>query len=164
MAIRDRVNRSIESLSDEYGELLVAALKKNLADVGKYASGDLIDTMYYEVKTADGKSLIQLSANSYLRFVDKGRAPGKYPPLSAISRWASIKGISQRAVFPIARKIAEKGIPATNVINTTLDEVKRQFLPIYERNLADIVGVVLVNDIFNQTTTKGRIISKKKFK
>lgn len=161
MAIRDRVNRSIESLSDEYGELLVAALKKNLADVGKYASGDLIDTMYYEVKSAEGKSVIQVYANSYLRFVDKGRAPGKFPPLWAISKWASIKGISQRAVFPIARKIAEKGIPATNVINTTINQVNENFIPTYRQNLADIVGVVLANDIFNQTTTRGTIISKK---
>lgn len=161
MQIRDRVNRSIESLADEYGEMLVSALKKNLADLNKYASGDLVDTMYYETSTAEGKALIKLSANDYLRFVDKGRAPGKFPPLKAISRWASIRGISQRAVFPIAKKIAEKGIPATNVVNKTIDEVKTSFLPIYERNLADIVGVVLVNDIFNQTTTKGRIISKK---
>ena len=161
MAIRDRINRSIESLSDEYGEMLVDALKKNLADLNKYATGDLVDSMYYETKTADGKAVIQLSANHYLRFVDKGRAPGKFPPISAISKWASIRGISQRAVFPIARKIAEKGIPATGVVNKTIQEVRSKFLPMYERNLADIVGVVLVNDIFNQTTTSGRIISKK---
>lgn len=161
MAIRDRINRSIESLSDEYGEMLVDALKKNLADLNKYATGDLVDSMYYETKTADGKAIIQLSANHYLRFVDKGRAPGKFPPISAISKWASIRGISQRAVFPIARKIAEKGIPATGVVNKTIQEVRSKFLPMYEQNLADIVGVVLVNDIFNQTTTSGRIISKK---
>lgn len=141
--------------------MLVDALKKNLADLNKYATGDLVDSMYYETKTADGKAVIQLSANHYLRFVDKGRAPGKFPPISAISKWASIRGISQRAVFPIARKIAEKGIPATGVVNKTIQEVRSKFLPMYERNLADIVGVVLVNDIFNQTTTSGRIISKK---
>lgn len=161
MAIRDRINRSIESLSDEYGEMLVDALKKNLADLNKYATGDLVDSMYYETKTADGKAIIQLSANHYLRFVDKGRAPGKFPPISAISKWALIRGISQRAVFPIARKIAEKGIPTTGVVNKTIQEVRSKFLPMYERNLADVVGVVLVNDIFNQTTTSGRIISKK---
>jgi hypothetical protein len=161
MAIRDRVNRSIESLSDEYGEILVAKLKKNIADIDKYATGDLVDTMYYEVKSDGVKSVIRLNANHYLRYVDKGRRPGKYPPLWAISKWATVKGISQRAVFPIARKIAERGTPATNVINKTLDQVKSEFLPIYEKNLADIVGVVLVNDIFNQTTTKGTIISKK---
>lgn len=161
MAIRDRVNRSIESLSDEYGEILVSTLKRNIVDVDKYATGDLVDTMYYEVKTDGVKSVIRLNANHYLRFVDQGRRPGKYPPLSAISKWARVKGISQRAVFPIARKIAERGTPASNVINKTLDQVKREFLPIYEKNLAAIVGVVLVNDIFNQTTTKGTIISKK---
>lgn len=161
MAIRDRINRSIESVSDEYGELLIDKLRKNLADIDKYATGQLVDTMYYDVMAADGKSVIRLNANSYLRFVDKGRAPGKFPPLQMISRWCSVRGISQRAVFPIARKIAQKGIPPTNVINLTIAEVEKAFLPIYEKHLADIVGVVLVNDIFNQTTTKGRIVAKK---
>jgi len=151
----------MESFSNEYGELLVGKLRKALADRDKYATGNLVDTMYYEVATADGKSVVRVNANDYLRFVDKGRAPGKFPPLSAISRWASVRLISQRAVFPIARKIARQGIPPTNVIALTIEEVNREFLPMYEKHLANLVGVVLVNDVFNQTTTRGRIIPKK---
>jgi len=160
MAIRDRINRSMESVSDEYGELLVEVTKKNLADLDKYATGDLVDTMYYETVTADGKSVIQLVANEYLRYVDKGRKIGKFPPLQAISKWASVKGISQRAVFPIARKIAQKGIPATDVINKSIKEVNEKFIPLYTEHLKDIVGVILVKDIFNQTTTSGRIVPR----
>jgi hypothetical protein len=161
MSIQDRVNRSMDSVSDEYGELLVDSLKKNLADLDKYATGDLVDTMYYEVRSADGKTVVELVANHYLRYVDKGRAVGKFPPLQAIARWASVRGISQRAVFPIARKIAQKGIPATNVVNKTIAQVTAEFLPTYAEHMKDIVGVVLRNDIFNQTTTSGRIVSRK---
>lgn len=160
MSIRDRINRSMESVSDEYGELLVDKLKKNLADLDKYATGDLVDTMYYEATTANGKSVIGLVANHYLRYVDRGRAAGKFPPLQAISRWARVRGISQRAVYPIARKIAKKGTPPTYVINKTIKEVTEEFLPLYAEHMKDIVGVVLRNDIFNQTTTSGRIVPR----
>ena len=160
MAIKDRHNNTLKELSNDYGELLVKTLKKNLKRLGKSASGSLINGMYYEVKEADGKTAIHLNANDYLRNVDKGRKPGRYPNMAAISRWASIKGISQKAVFPIARKIAEKGIPKTDVINITIKEVHKIFLPSFEKEMANMVGVILVNDIFSETNTKGQMVAK----
>lgn len=161
MAIVDRINRSIESFSDEYGELLVKNLKRSLVDEGKYNTGTLVDTMYYDVKVnEDGKSVINITAEDYLRYVDKGRRPGRFPPIRKISKWASSKGISQRYVFPIARKIAEKGIKATNVVKKSIEKTNREFLPQYESQLSKLVGVVLVNDIFNKTTTQGKIVPK----
>ena len=152
--IVDRVNRGIDSIVDEYGDILVTKLKRNLVDLGKYASGSLVDTLSYEVKTVDGKAVLRMSSESYLRFVDKGRKPGTFPNIRAISKWASIKGISQDAVFPIARAISQRGIPKTDVIN------EEAFLPIYKKQLKNLVGVVLVEDVFSKTNTKGQMIPK----
>lgn len=161
MAIVDRINRGIESLADEFGELLVTTLKRNLVDEGKSATGSLVDSISYSVKVnADGKAVLELDAEDYLRFVDKGRKVGKFPNITAISKWARVRGISQRAVFPIAKSIADKGIKATNVVNKSIDTTLRAFLPEYKKNLADLIGVVILNDIFNQTTTKGKILPK----
>jgi len=161
MAIQTRVNRSLASLFDEYGEKLVENLKRALVDVGKYSTGGLVDSISYNVKVADGKVLVELDAQDYLRFVDKGRRPGTFPNISAIERWANARGISQRYVFPIALKIKEEGIPATNVVKKSLDKTNKEFMPIYREQLSKMIGLVLVNDVFNQTTTQGRIISKK---
>ena len=46
----------------------------------------------------------------YYRVMEEGRRPGKFPPLSAISAWATRKGIPQGAVYVIARAIARRGI------------------------------------------------------
>ena len=161
MAIKDRSNSTLKKVSNDYGELLVKTLKRNLKRLGKNASGSLVNGMYYEVKEADGKTAIHLNANDYLRNVDKGRKPGKFPNMAAISRWASIKGISQKAVFPIARSIAKKGIPKTDVINITIKEVHKIFVPSFKKEMENMVGTILVNDIFNASNTKGHMVAKK---
>jgi len=51
---------------------------------------------------------------SYSIFVDKGRRPGKQPPLKSIESWCKSKGIPRDAAFPIARNIGLKGIKPTN--------------------------------------------------
>ena len=158
MPIQESVNRSIASLADEYGEVLVRTLKRELVDEGKYATGSLIDTMFYDVRLDNSLAVVELNANPYLRYVDQGRRPGKFPPIQAIRRWVNVRGLPARATFPIARAIAQRGIPATNVVNRSIDLTEAEFLPEYEQNLADLVGIVLVNDIFNQTTTQGRIL------
>jgi len=161
MAIVDRVNRGIESIAEEFGELLVTNLKQGLKDEGKSNSGSLVNSIRYTVKTnSDGKAVLALEAEDYLRFVDKGRKPGTFPNITAISKWARAKGISQRAVFPIAKKIADEGIEATNVVSTSIDKTVKAFLPKYKKQLTDLLGVVIMKDIFNQTTTKGKILPK----
>ena len=148
--IKDRYNNGIKEVSDAYGELLVKTLKKNLKRLGKEASGSLIKSITHEVKQEKGKSVINLIGNTYLTNVDKGRKPGKLPPLSAISRWASIKGISQRAVFPIAKKIAEKGVPKTDVIKISIREVQKSFLPLLKETMGDLVADSLIKEIFGK--------------
>jgi len=53
----------------------------------------------------------------YTIFVDKGRSPGKQPPLLAIQQWCTRKSIDTRFAFPIARKIGREGLPATNFLD-----------------------------------------------
>lgn len=42
-------------------------------------------------------------------FVDSGRGPGKRPPISELEHWAAARGIPEKALFPIAKKIGEEG-------------------------------------------------------
>jgi len=161
MALVTRFNAELNTVSQAYGDAIVRALGANLRALGKAASGSLIRSLEVEIVQDGGKSVIRLSAVDYLRYVDQGRRPGgKMPPLQAISRWASIKGISQRAVFPIARKIAKEGIKKTDVISKTITATEQRYSREFERQLTNIVGVVVVNDIFNQTNTRGQIIPR----
>lgn len=106
----------------EFGKDYVKILWRELNREGKKATGSLLNSLDYRI-VEDAKAIkIEILANNYLTWVDKGRKPGKYPPIKAISNWVKVKGISQDAVFPIARKIFKFGIKPTNVIQRVVKE------------------------------------------
>lgn len=105
-----------------FGKEYIAELSNELRRLDKKASGKLLQSLDTRViKTAFGTLYtIQLRAEDYLQYVDAGRRPGTYPPISKIRQWTRVKGIPENAAFPIARKIKEKGIKPTNVISKSL--------------------------------------------
>jgi len=134
--------QTLKEFGKDYVKILTIFLKKNR----KVASGALINSINFKLQEKAKEILIILESNDYLEWVDKGRNPGKYPPLRAISDWARLKGISQNAVFPIARKIFKFGIEPTNVIADTIKEIETSptFQKKYEdtllKNVEEIMG------------------------
>lgn len=110
----------LKKFGDIYVKLLTVFLKKEY----KYATGSLINSIDYRLQRTAEDINIMIIANDYLKYVNDGRKPGSYPPIQAISKWASVKGISQDAVFPIARSIFKFGIKPTNVIQKTIKEIQ----------------------------------------
>jgi hypothetical protein len=110
----------LKKFGDVYVKLLTVFLKKEY----KYATGSLINSIDYRLQRTAEDINIVIIANDYLKYVNDGRKPGSYPPIQAISKWASVKGISQDAVFPIARSIFKFGIKPTNVIQKTIKEIQ----------------------------------------
>lgn len=108
-----------------FGERFVKELASALRQAGKEASGRLIASLDSSIRDIAGELSIQIESEDYLQWVDQGRRPGTYPPISAISNWARIKGIDQKAVFPIARKIYQFGIKPTNVIEQATENTLR---------------------------------------
>jgi hypothetical protein len=161
MAIDKNIKKGTEEVADLFGAELVKRLQRALIDKKKLATGSLIGQMSYDVKSdSQGRAVVRLFAEDYFRYVDKGRGPGKQPPLEAIKAWTRVKFLPEKLAFPIARKIGREGIKGINIINPTLDNLVIEFSKEYEEELEQIVGAVLVNDIFSATTTKGQIIPK----
>ena len=113
--------RDLRIFGDEYVKILV----KEIKEAGKDSSGNLKRSVDYRLEEQAGELIIQLESADYLIYVDKGRKPGSYPNISAISKWASINGISQSAVFPIARSIYKFGIKPTNIISNTMKSLEK---------------------------------------
>jgi hypothetical protein len=106
---------------ESWGDDVLSSMKNILINNGKSASGNLINSLSYQI-TFNGDNLdIEFQMPQYGQFVDGGRRPGKQPPISAISQWAQIRGIPQKAVFPIARKIGREGIKPTPFFQTSID-------------------------------------------
>lgn len=106
----------------EFGKDYVKILYRELRREGKDATGSLLNSLAFEVKEEAQQIKFFILANDYLKYVDKGRRPGKYPPIKAIAQWVRVKGISPEAVFPIARSIFKFGIKPTNVIQRVVKE------------------------------------------
>ena len=100
-------------------------LKDNLLELGKNATGSLIKSIDSSLELVEEELHFNLKANHYLIYVDQGRKKGTYPNLGSLSKWLTVKGIPQGALFPIANKIKKKGIKATDVIGHTILDIER---------------------------------------
>lgn len=102
------------------------------------ASGNLIKNIrvYWEGGVFEGEPELIVKMPDYYFFVDAGRKPGGFPPISAIDRWArQKKGLPnirdekgrfiprKTQVFLYARSIAEYGYQGTNFIQKTIDKI-----------------------------------------
>ena len=106
---------------ETYGEETLQSMRNILSNANKISSGNLISSLSYQI-TYNGSNLdIEFQMPDYGEFVDKGRKPGKQPPLSNIQQWLTIRGIPQKAAFPIARKIGREGIKPTPFFETSIN-------------------------------------------
>jgi hypothetical protein len=131
-----------KKLANEFGKdyvkILVAQLKGN-KPYPKVASGSLINSINYRLQdTANGINVILL-ANDYLKYVDEGRKPGTYPPIQAIQRWVSIKGLPKEAAWAIRTNIFKFGIKPTRVLAKTRFKIEtnRTYMVKYEKMMVD---------------------------
>jgi hypothetical protein len=131
-----------KKLANEFGKdyvKVMVSLLKNNRPYPKVASGSLVNSINYRLQeTANGINLVLL-ANDYLKWVDRGRKPGTYPPIQAIQRWVAIKGIPKEAAWAIRTNIFKFGIKPTRVIAKTRFELEtnRKYAQKYERMMVD---------------------------
>jgi hypothetical protein len=131
-----------KKLANEFGKdyvKVMVSLLKNNRPYPKVASGSLVNSINYRLQeTANGINLVLL-ANDYLTWVDRGRKPGTYPPIQAIQRWTTIKGMPKEAAWAIRRNIFKFGIKPTRVIAKTRFEIEtnRKYAQKYERAIVD---------------------------
>lgn len=128
----------------QFGKDYVDILTKYLIQSRKKSTGRLLNSINSNITKEAEQINIIIKSDDYLEFVDKGRKPGSYPPISKITQWARVKGISPNAVFPIARKIFKFGIKPTNVIDKTITTITSlQFINEIEKEVAKNVELII---------------------
>jgi len=144
-------NKFLWSALTNVGDELVRELTKQLISKDKVATRDLVNSLDYEVIEQVEKLSLVLKADYYLKYVDEGRKKGNPPPTKDIEKWVKVKGISFRSdkgvkykpaqtAFVISRSIGRKGIKATNVINSSINNVLSNLDVLSEAYKQDILA------------------------
>ena len=157
------LNADIENLLNQYGEEIRLAIKKRLEGDNKVATGKAANTL---IKKATPNSLT-IEGWKYIEVISGGREPGKQaPPIRKIIEWLdSKKGMPITSdyyktrpyrkgslAFIIARNIGKNGIKGNNM----LTEIKNQFAPRIDQDLADIIQeeITRIAEETNKKTSK----------
>lgn len=119
---------TIQDITNDF----VIELKNKLTANKTNASGTLANSIRGIVKQNGKYIVISIQLEDYWQYVENGRRAGKYPPLSEIRKWISVKPILPRPTksgklptanqlaFLIARKISKVGTKANPFLKPTL--------------------------------------------
>lgn len=129
---------NLQRVLGEFAVELRNRYQDNLIRDNKIATGNLLNSVDYKVQYDDRAIWVELHLEDYYRWVENGRAPGKFPPPDKIMEWIRIKPIipddrggrlptEQQLAFLIGRKIAEEGIEPGNQLHNAMDDIYPQF-------------------------------------
>lgn len=127
-----------KKLLNMMGKEFVDDLKKELKILNKDATGNLINSLNYKVSEINNEWYIEIISADYLIYVDKGRKPGKRPPIKDIKPWVEARGIkipklkggfitSESAAYIIAKSIGDKGIKPLNFIQRVQTDLFQRY-------------------------------------
>ena len=116
----------------DIGEDYVRDLKSVIEQKRKIASGDLLNSIDYEIlPEVNDKLVLLLYAAAHLEYVAQGRRAGaKPPPYRKLIPWVKIKGINIQgkgekvSAIIIAKSIAKKGIEPVPQIGKILGDIQ----------------------------------------
>lgn len=138
----------LEKVLHEYAKEAEELYKYQIALGGKNASRKLTDTIKSNVLVGNQAYEVTLTLQEYWKYIEHGRAPGKFPPVKALLDWISVKPIIPRPdadgriptpkqlSFLIGRKIKEEGIKPFPALRTTREDLDK----IYHEKLSAALG------------------------
>jgi len=106
----------------EFGRDYVKILTRELLRAGKDASGRLIRSINYKLVEDAEIIKLEILAEKYLEYVDKGRKPGSYPPIKPLIEWVKIKNLPINVAYGAQQNIFKFGIKPTNIIQKVVKE------------------------------------------
>jgi hypothetical protein len=131
--------KTVKALNNSM-ELIAKSLKSRLEENFADASGDLGKSITVSAKKSNNLLEVNISMLDYWEALDKGRKPGKQPPINKIKEWLTypnpraklgLEGVSNVNIaevnslaFLIARKIGKKGTKGNNFASDVFDSKK----------------------------------------
>lgn len=136
--------QNLRAALELFAEEFINTYQDELLDADANATGDLFNTITSNIVINDSEFVVSLNIQEYWKYIEYGRKPGKWPPVSAIRKWIEVKPVIPRAyngkvptldqlAFMIGRKIYRDGIAPRPLLQNTKDKV----IPKYEEIIKD---------------------------
>lgn len=144
---------------EEYAEFLVRTYRYYLTSEGTNASKKLANTLKAQVNVGQQVLSVELRLQDYWKWVERGRKPGKFPPINKIREWIDVKPVyatpdkrgrmpkPKQLAYLIGRKIARKGTKGTKALERASDLSYKSFQPAIEQAIAKDIENGVVNII-----------------
>ena len=135
-----------------YAEEVRGAYQDKLILLSKIASGELLNSVEFDVVSDRDVYSVRLSMLDYWKWVEEGRRPGHFPPVSKLIEWIRVKPVIPRPdrngklptveslAYLIGRKIEQKGIKPTDALKDTLKDENGKWLGKIAEAFAKDVG------------------------
>ena len=128
--------KNLKEALEMYGQVLEDTYREQIADKNAFASGRLFDSVKHIVQVNDTAIELSLELEDYWKWVEEGRAPGKFPPLDKIEEWIRVKPVApypdskgkvpsnEQLAFLIGRKIAQEGTEGKHLLEDAMESTR----------------------------------------
>lgn len=130
---------NLERVLEEYAIEVRNKYQDSLIRNNRIATGDLLNTVEYEVVRDGSIYRVSLILEDYWYYVENGRNPGKWPPRDEILDWIRIKPVlptpdsygnlptPESLAFLIQRKIGEEGTEGSHDLDNAVNDIWPSF-------------------------------------
>lgn len=107
MALKDAILNSVTLLTQKATAGMVSIMNKSFAS--PINPNGIISRTGFKITENQNIITVETQFPDYAYWANNGRGTGKMPPTAPILDWVKKHNISEDAVFPIRRKMAEEG-------------------------------------------------------
>lgn len=144
--------QNLRAALELFAEEFINTYQDELLDADANASGNLFNTITSNIVINESEFIVSLNIQEYWKYIEYGRKPGKWPPVSAIRKWIEVKPVIPRAyngkvptidqlAFLIGRKIYRDGIAPRPLLQNTKDKVINKYEQIIKEALEEDITV-----------------------
>lgn len=124
---------------NEFADAFIQNARNNLEANQSNASYNLYNSFEKVIEVGEDYFKVSISLADYWQYLERGRGPGKFPPVDKIKEWIEVKPINptplsngktpsvEQLSFLIGRKIANEGTEAHPFFEPAKEQTIREF-------------------------------------
>ena len=124
---------------NEFADAFIQNARNNLDANQSNASYNLYNSFEKVIEIGEDYFKVSISLADYWQYLEKGRGPGKFPPVDKIKEWIEVKPINptplsngktpsvEQLSFLISRKIANEGTEGKPFFEPAKEQTIREF-------------------------------------